>query len=192
MNPFYALGWRRPVGIVPWIDGFCTALFELASQNTGALILFERSDRLEEFITEGTRLETNPTQEMLVSIFNKHSPLHDGAVVIRSGRIIMAASFLPLTTREGLSKKLGTRHRSAIGVTERCDAWALVVSEERGQVSLVRGGVLTLIETPESLAEELKVLLTPAIPKTTGLLEKIKFWLLLMGAKVFKHYIGQI
>lgn len=178
VNPFYALGWRKPVGHVPWIEGFCKAVFELASKKTGALILFERNDRLEEFITGGTRLETDPTQDMLISIFNKHSPLHDGAVLIRNGRITMASSFLPLTSQEGLARTWGTRHRSAIGITERCDAWALVVSEERGQVSLARDGVLAPMESPELLAEALKTLLTPTNPTSTGLLQKIKFWLL--------------
>lgn len=69
--------------------------------------------------------------------------MHDGAAVIRNGRLTSVASFLPLTSQEGLRKEWGTRHRSAIGITERCDAWALVVSEERGDVSLARGGRLS-------------------------------------------------
>ena len=100
--------------------------------------------------------EADPTGEILVSIFQKHSPLHDGAVLINNGKITMAAAFLPLTSQDGLNKKLGTRHRSAIGITERCDAWALVVSEESGQVSLVREGVLDPMKSSESLTEKLK------------------------------------
>ncbi|WP_372680762.1 diadenylate cyclase [Desulfosarcina sp.] len=174
VNPFYALGWYKTVGHVPWIDSFSKKIFELGAQRTGALIIFERKDRLREFVTGGIPFEADPTGEILVSIFQKHSPLHDGAMLIHNGKITMAAAFLPLTSQEGLSKALGTRHRSAIGITERCDAWALVVSEERGQVSLVRAGVIETLESPASLAEKLKELLTPDRPDTTGGFQKIK------------------
>ena len=178
VNPFYALGWRKTVGHVPWIESFSKTIFDLASQQVGALILFERKDRLREFITGGVSFEAEPTREVIVSIFQKHSPLHDGAVLMNNGRITMAASFLPLTLREGLSKEWGTRHRSAIGITERCDAWALVVSEERGQVSLVRGGVLEPVESPEILEAKLKELLTPSTPEMTSKFQKVKRLLL--------------
>ena len=174
VNPFYALGWYKTVGHVPWIESFSKKIFELGAQRTGALIIFERKDRLREFVTGGIPFEADPTGEILVSIFQKHSPLHDGAMLIHNGKITMAAAFLPLTSQEGLSKALGTRHRSAIGITERCDAWALVVSEERGQVSLVRAGVIETLESPASLAEKLKELLTPDRPDTTGGFQKIK------------------
>jgi len=178
VNPFYTLGWRKTVGHVPWIESFSKTIFGLASQQIGALVLFERKDRLQEFVTSGIPFEADPTHEIIVSIFQKHSPLHDGAVLMRNGRITMAASFLPLTSREELTKEWGTRHRAAIGITERCDAWALVVSEERGQVSLTRGGVLEPIETPEILAEKLKELLTPTTPDSIGILRRIKRLLL--------------
>lgn len=174
VNPFYALGWKKTVGHVPWIDSFSKKIFELGAQKTGALIIFERKDRLREFVTGGIRFEADPTGEILVSIFQKHSPLHDGAVLIHNGKINMAAAFLPLTSQEGLSKALGTRHRSAIGITERCDAWALVVSEESGQVSLVREGGLDSIESAEYLIEKLKELLIPDRSDMTGGLQKIR------------------
>lgn len=175
VNPFYALGWKKTIGHVPWLASFSKKVFELAAQNVGALIIFERKDRLREFVTGGIPFEAEPTEEILVSIFQKHSPLHDGAVLIHNGKITMAAAFLPLTSREGLTQEFGTRHRSAIGITERCDAWALVVSEERGQVSLARDGVLHTVQSPESLAEELKEILTPDRPDTTGRLQKLKY-----------------
>jgi len=178
VNPFYALGWNKTVGHVPWIDSFSKKIFELGSQKTGALIIFERKDPLREFISDGIPFEADPTGEILVSIFQKHSPLHDGAVLIHNGKITMAAAFLPLTSQEGLSKALGTRHRSAIGITERCDAWALVVSEESGQVSLVREGVLDSIESAEFLTEKLKELLIPDRSDTTGGLQQIKHLIL--------------
>ena len=178
VNPFYALGWNKTVGHVPWIESFSNKIFELAAHKTGALIIFERKDRLREFVTGGIPFEADPTGEILVSIFQKHSPLHDGAVLIRNGKITMASVFLPLTSQDGLGKELGTRHRSAIGITERCDAWALVVSEERGQVSLVREGKIDAIKTPEFLTAKLKELLTPDKPDTTGGLQNIKHLLL--------------
>ena len=178
VNPFYALGWNKTVGHVPWIDSFSKKIFELGAQKTGALIIFERKDRLREFISDGIPFEADPTGEILVSIFQKHSPLHDGAVLIHNGKITMAAAFLPLTSQEGLSKALGTRHRSAIGITERCDAWALVVSEESGQVSLVREGVLDSMESAGYLTETLKELLIPDRSDTTGGLQQIKHLIL--------------
>lgn len=178
VNPFHALGWKKTVGHVPWIDSFSKQIFELGAEKTGALIIFERKDILQEFVSGGIPFEAEPTGEILVSIFQKHSPLHDGAVLIHNGKITMASAFLPLTSQEELSKALGTRHRSAIGITERCDAWALVVSEERGQISLVRDGVLDAIESPDSLTEELKALLIPDRSDKTGGLQQIKHWLL--------------
>jgi uncharacterized protein (TIGR00159 family) len=161
VNPLYALGWRKKISPMSWTESFSQTIFELANRRIGALILFERSDRLEEYITGGIPLEADPTKEMLVSIFNKESPLHDGAAVLRNGRFASAASFLPLTSQEGLKKEWGTRHRSAIGITERCDAWALVVSEERGDVSLAKEGKLVQIPTPENLSKTLSALITP-------------------------------
>ena len=162
VNPFYSLGWRKSVGRVPWIESFCKTIFELGTQRTGALILFERKDRLQEFVTGGISFEADPTREVIVSIFQKHSPLHDGAVLMHNGRITMAACFLPLTLREGVAKEWGTRHRSAIGITERCDAWALVVGE------------LEPIKGPEQLEAKLKELLTPSTPESTDRLQKVK------------------
>ncbi len=86
VNPFYALGWRKTVGRIPWIESFSKTIFELASQQVGALVLFERKDRLREFITGGIPFEADPTREVIVSIFQKHSPLHDGAVLMNNGR----------------------------------------------------------------------------------------------------------
>ncbi len=174
VNLLYAFGWRKKMASMPWIESFSHTIFELAKGRIGTLILFERSDRLEEYITGGIPLEAEPTKEMLFSIFIKESPLHDGAAVLRNGRLTSVASFLPLTSQEGLQKEWGTRHRSAIGITERCDAWALVVSEERGEVSLARGGKLTPILTPENLAETLSALITPDDSRTLSTMDKVK------------------
>ena len=178
VNPFHALGWRKTVGHVPWIESFSKSVFNLGADKVGALILFERKDLLQEFVTGGIPFQADPTDEILVSIFQKHSPLHDGAIIIHNGRISMVSTFLPLTVREGLSKEWGTRHRSAIGITERCDAWALVVSEERGHVSLARGGLLETIHTPGSLTDKLKELHTPDTPELSSGIKRVRHFLL--------------
>lgn len=114
----------------------------LAQKRIGALIVFERDAALDEFIEAGTVLDADLTKELLYSIFvpSFENPLHDGAVVIRDGRIQQAGAFLPLTASTKLDRNLGTRHRAAIGLTEDTDAVVVVVSEERGKISLCFNG----------------------------------------------------
>jgi uncharacterized protein (TIGR00159 family) len=177
VNPFFALGWKKSGAAAPWIESFSKAVFELGVQKIGALILFERKDILKEFVTEGTPIEADPTHEILFSIFDKHSPLHDGAVLIHNGRIATASAFLPLTSRDGLDKEWGTRHRAAIGITEKCDAWALVVSEERGRVSLAKDGILETIDSPEMLSRRLGEVVSPAKLDQSNFLSIVKHFL---------------
>lgn len=122
------------------IDEVVLAATTLASQKTGALIVIEREMGLRSFIETGISLDAVLTYDLLISIFNPGTPLHDGAVVIQGDRVAAAACFLPLTVNPELSRTLGSRHRAAIGVTEDTDALAVVVSEETSQVSLVAGG----------------------------------------------------
>src|SRR5205085_4305873 len=107
---------------------------------TGALIVIERGVGLKNVTDGGVKLEAELSYDLLVTIFNPTTPLHDGAVVVRRHRIAAAACFLPLTLNPRLSKDLGTRHRAAIGITEDSDAVAVVVSEETGLISFVQGG----------------------------------------------------
>ena len=178
VNPFYALGWKKSGVSTPWIDNFSKAVFELGKQQIGALILFERKDLIKEFISEGIPIEAEPTTEILFSIFEKHSPLHDGAMLVHNGRIKMVSAFLPLTSREGIAKEFGTRHRAAIGITEKCDAWAVVVSEERGSVSLVKDGSLEAIPSHELLSKKLGGLLAAERPEFDNFLSILKHFLL--------------
>jgi len=115
----------------------------LAGKRIGALIVFEREVGLNEYIEVGTRLDAGLSRELLLSIFMPTSPIHDGALIVRKGRITAAGCFLPLTTNPSVSKTLGTRHRAAIGLTEETDAIVVVVSEEEGSISLVREGRIT-------------------------------------------------
>ncbi len=121
-------------------DEIVLAATTLASTKTGALIVIERNVGLKNVSDGGVNLDAELSYDLLVSIFNPASPLHDGAVVVRRHRIAAASCFLPLTLNPRLSKDLGTRHRAAIGVTEDTDAVVVVVSEETGLISFVQAG----------------------------------------------------
>jgi diadenylate cyclase len=121
-------------------DEVILAATTLASTKTGALIVIERNVGLKNIIDGGVKLDAELSYDLLVSIFNPESPLHDGAVVIRRHRIAAASCFLPLTLNPRLSRDLGTRHRAALGVTEDTDAVAVVISEESGLISVVQRG----------------------------------------------------
>ena len=134
-----AFGTPKTEGVV---DEVVLASTSLASQRTGAIIVLEREIGLRSYIETGIALDALVTYDLLLSIFNPGTPLHDGAVVVQGNRIAAAACFLPLTVNPELSRTLGSRHRAAIGVTEDTDALAVVVSEETGLISLVSGGTI--------------------------------------------------
>ena len=122
------------------IDEVVLASTTLAAQRTGAIIVIERDMGLRSYIETGIGLDALVTYDLLISVFNPGTPLHDGAVIIQGNRIASAACFLPLTVNPELSRQLGSRHRAAIGLTEDTDAVVVVVSEETGTISLVYGG----------------------------------------------------
>lgn len=121
-------------------DEIVLAATTLSSQKIGALIVLERSVGLRNFIDAGVPLDAALTYDLLVTIFNPATPLHDGAVIIRRERIASASCFLPLTKNPNISRELGTRHRAAIGITEGSDAISVVVSEETGLISFIKDG----------------------------------------------------
>ncbi len=121
-------------------DEIVLAATTLASTKTGALVVIERGVGLKNVIDGGVRLDAELSYDLLVTIFNPATPLHDGAIIVRRHRVAAAACFLPLTLNPRLAKDLGTRHRAAIGITEDTDAVAVVVSEETGLISFVQGG----------------------------------------------------
>jgi diadenylate cyclase len=122
------------------VDEVVLAATGLAAERTGAIVVLERERGLRSYIETGIALEAVVTYDLLVSIFNPATPLHDGAVVIQGDRVAAAACFLPLTVNPQLSRTLGSRHRAAIGLSEDTDAVAVVVSEESGTISVVEGG----------------------------------------------------
>ncbi|MDO5689858.1 MAG: diadenylate cyclase CdaA [Tissierellia bacterium] len=127
------------------------AVASLARQKIGALIVIERSTGLNEILESGTKLDADISSELLVNIFIPNTPLHDGAVILRGDKIRAAGCFLPLTENQSLSKELGTRHRAALGVSERSDAMALVVSEETGAISIAESGKINRYIDDETL-----------------------------------------
>jgi diadenylate cyclase len=132
---------RNPFG-QEWYDEVVLASTTLASEKTGALMVFERDVGLKTYIESGIRLDAKVNYDLLVTIFNTHTPLHDGAVIISNNRVAAACCFLPLTQNPLISRELGTRHRAAIGVTEDSDAFVVVVSEETGVISFAKEGRL--------------------------------------------------
>ncbi len=134
------------------IDAICDSCVELSATCTGALIVVERQVRLGEQIETGTIMNAVPSKEVFGNIFYPKTPLHDGAVIMRDGIILAAACFLPKPQKDALiNKKLGSRHRAAIGMSENSDAVIIVVSEETGQISVAMNGVLTRDYTHEKL-----------------------------------------
>jgi uncharacterized protein (TIGR00159 family) len=121
-------------------DEIVLAVTTLASEKTGALIVIERNIGLRNFIDAGVQLDARISYDLLVTIFNPSTPLHDGAVIIQNERLAAASVFLPLTKNPEISRELGTRHRAAIGITEGSDAISLVVSEETGSITYVEAG----------------------------------------------------
>ena len=125
------------------VVAICDAAEQLSDTRTGALMVLERNNNLDEIIRTGTPMHADVIPEMLGTIFYEGTPLHDGAVVIRGPRIMAAACILSLSDGKGISRELGTRHRAALGVTETTDAISLIVSEETGTISVARNGRLT-------------------------------------------------
>ena len=132
-------------------NAICDSCAILSKERTGALIVIERSTRLGDIIATGTLVDANPTAELIRNIFFKNSPLHDGAMVIRDGRVHAAGCFLPLSNNYDISRTLGTRHRAALGMSEVSDALVVIVSEETGAISVAKDGKLNLRLTVNSL-----------------------------------------
>jgi len=147
-------------------DEIVLAATTLSSTKTGALIVIERNIGLKNVTDGGVKLNAELSYDLLVSIFNPATPLHDGAVVIRRHRIAAASCFLPLTLNPRLSRDLGTRHRAAIGVTEDTDAVAVIVSEETGLISFVqRGDIKRGLDAPKLRAAIFQALGVPVKPE---------------------------
>jgi diadenylate cyclase len=205
VNPLQVIGLRPLSKSADWVPHFVKALFSMGKLKIGALIILERMDLVDELITGGIPLEGEPSPELLMSMFQKESPLHDGALLIRKGRVVKVGCYLPLSSAEDLPKEWGTRHRAAIGLSERSDAWIVVVSEERGEISLARGGQMIHVTDLAHLSRLVQEALAPTGPPIEGWWERVSafvvrrwpiklgalglvclFWLLLAGQQNFE------
>ncbi len=143
------------------IDQTVTACSEMSQSKTGALIVFERNIRLDDMVRSGTTLDASVSSELLKNIFFVKAPMHDGAVIVRHGRILGAGCMLPLSKNVNLSRDLGMRHRAGIGMSENSDAVVVIVSEETGSISVAIGGMLKRHLKPETLSKLLRNELMP-------------------------------
>lgn len=152
------------------------AASNLSSTRTGALIVIEQETGLNDYMETGIKLDAVLTSQLLENIFVVNTPLHDGAVVIRNNRIAAAACFLPLTENYESNKKLGTRHRAALGISENSDAIVVVVSEETGSISLAINGKLTRNYNVERLKDILSRIMKQKLDNKTTIWKRVKIW----------------
>ncbi len=155
------------------ISAVTDACMLLQKQKMGALIVFERKTKLKEIVDTGTIVNADPTPPLIGNIFFNKAPLHDGAMIMREGRVYAAGCILPLTKNDSISIELGTRHRAAIGMSENSDAVVVVVSEETGQISMAVNGILTRNYTRETLLTTLENL---TLPESSGEKKKTGFF----------------
>lgn len=144
---------------IKMINEVCLAASDMSESKTGALIAFERSTKIGEYAATGTYIDAEINSLLIKNIFYNKAPLHDGAVIIRKGKIFAAGCVLPLSDQTGLNRNLGTRHRAAVGLSENSDAVVLIVSEETGTISLAVKGNLQSGFTAVTLKEKLRELL---------------------------------
>ncbi|AGY76109.1 MULTISPECIES: diadenylate cyclase CdaA [Clostridium] len=148
----------------------------LSESKTGALIVIEQVTGLGDIINTGTKIDALVSSALLENIFVVNTPLHDGATVIRNNRIVSAGCFLPLTSNNDLNKKLGTRHRAAIGISENSDALIIVVSEETGTISLAMNGKITRNYTKDRLKKVLINIMKNRFQKKSTWRERVIGW----------------
>lgn len=140
------------------INEITRACVEMGKVKTGALIVVQQNQSLEEYERTGIDVDGIVTSQLLINIFEHNTPLHDGAVIVRGNRVVSATCYLPLSDNMALSKDLGTRHRAGVGISEATDSLTVIVSEETGKISVAYGGNLSRGLSGEELKEKLKVI----------------------------------
>ena len=168
-NPFFAS--TNTIEEVAIIEELCQAAHQLALGRVGALVVLERETGLKNYIEAGTQLDSRVSTDLIVAIFHPTSPIHDGAVIVRTSRISSAGCLLPISRDPNVNKELGTRHRAGLGLSEETDALVIVVSEETGTISLMSQGKVTRDIDEEKLKAHLLELYQPlkANPKSKKL-----------------------
>ena len=175
-NPLKNLGFKQGVTSDDWISVFAEWAFDAAQKKIGALIIFEKSDLTFDLVTKGISMECDPQPEILNSIFYKESPLHDGAILISKGKVLKVSCYLPLSAREDLPQELGTRHRAALGLAEQCDAWVMIISEERGEISFAGNQKIQKVKDQKELSTIIAEEILVQKEVDTNIKEKIKSW----------------
>jgi len=175
-NPLKTIGFKHRAIADGWVPPFANWAFDAAKKRIGALIVFERTELVFDLITKGIAIECDPQPEILNSIFYKESPLHDGAILISNGKILKTSCYLPLSAREDLPQEWGTRHRAALGLTEQCDAWVMIISEERGEVSFAVDNDIRKVKDEKELGTLFEDTIFEFKETDTGVIEKIKSW----------------
>lgn len=173
-NPFFASSSAEEERAM--VDEISRAATRLARERVGALIVIERETGLKNFIDTGSRIDARVNAEMLHSIFHETSPLHDGAVMVTSGRLAAAGCFLPLSKDPNIDKRYGTRHRAALGITEDTDAIVVLVSEEAGEAHLVKNGRLMTNLNEQELSRSLTALLDLSRSRS-GFIARLASWM---------------
>ena len=174
--------------MVPVIVQTVRACEDMSREKVGALIVFARDNRLEEYFKTGTMIDGQVSDQLIRNIFFPKAALHDGAMIIRDGRVMAAGCVLPLSNSERLHADLGTRHRAAVGMSEASDAVVVVVSEETGAISVAVGGVLKRYLAPQTLERLLRHELCPEDnEKEENLVLKLRQKLQIKGKEDSKH-----
>jgi diadenylate cyclase len=176
-NPLKNIGFKQDGVTDDWITAFSDWAFDAANKKIGAVIIFERRDLVFDLITKGISMESDPLPEILNSIFYKESPLHDGAILISNGKILKTSCYLPLSSKEDLPQEWGTRHRASLGLTEQSDAWVMIISEERGEVSFAIDQEIKKVKNQTELSQLLqKEMFKFQLPEK-DFKKKIKSWI---------------
>ena len=171
-------GFEKPVQEMEMIiQQTCMACEIMSREKVGALIVFSRKNRMDEYFKTGTVINGRVTEQLLRKIFVNKAPLHDGAVIVQDGKIAAAGCVLPVSNSTALSKDLGTRHRASLGISEVSDAVAVVVSEEKGTISVFVGGVPKRPLTPATLEKLLRNELCPQDENQISRRERFTEWL---------------
>jgi diadenylate cyclase len=148
-------------GDLQFIEAIIKAVFELSKKNFGALIALKRNTGLKSVLETGVNLQANISSQLIASIFNPRSPMHDGALVVQNDIALAAQCILPLSQNDKLDPALGTRHRAALGLSEQSDAFVIVISEETGMISYAEGAKLTRGITETMLRNKLNEIFAP-------------------------------
>ncbi len=151
----FGMATSRSTKLITTIDELCKAAHILAVNRIGALVVLERRHGLKNYSDAGVKIDARISAELLVSIFQTDSPIHDGAVIVKDDRVMSAGCFVPVSLESNVDRNLGTRHRAALGLSKESDAVVVVISEERGEIGVAVEGVLRQNLTPVALKENI-------------------------------------